>query len=102
KLTPICTTTCMSLFDSDRTQDHIISVREMEKSEKEEADKVGTRQLGITSFKDIWRQCVHRIRIGGPRDDVCQTCELLRKRIVDAVLEQDKLDASSAFLENVE
>ncbi|WAR08783.1 hypothetical protein MAR_018741 [Mya arenaria] len=92
-----CKTTCMSLFDSDRIQEHILSVREMEKSEKdlyEEADKAGTRKLGITSFKGI--------RISGPRDDVCQTCELLRKKIVDAVLEQDKLDASSAFLEHVE
>ncbi|WAR04042.1 hypothetical protein MAR_010600 [Mya arenaria] len=30
-----CKTTCMSLFDSDKIQDHILSVREMEKSEKE-------------------------------------------------------------------
>ncbi|WAR14581.1 hypothetical protein MAR_004686, partial [Mya arenaria] len=30
-----CKTTCMSLFDSDRIQEHILSVREMEKSEKE-------------------------------------------------------------------
>ncbi|WAQ99794.1 hypothetical protein MAR_024167 [Mya arenaria] len=30
-----CKTTSMSLFDSERIQDHILSVREMEKSEKE-------------------------------------------------------------------
>ncbi|WAR08760.1 hypothetical protein MAR_018718 [Mya arenaria] len=112
-----CKTTYMSLFDLDRIQEHILSVREMEKSEKDlyvmgslqkfahENTKGGKRKrIRYRYVYDLRNEEADKagIRISGPRDDVCQTCELLRKKIVDAVLEQDKLDASSAFLEHVE
>ncbi|WAR27491.1 hypothetical protein MAR_013195, partial [Mya arenaria] len=46
------------------------------------------RNLGITSFKDICRQCVPRIRISGPRADVARReREVYRETLKEAAHE---------------
>lgn len=42
------------------------------------------------------------IRISTPRDDVCQKCERLRKKIVDARTEEEKLSAVREFQNHIE
>jgi len=71
------------------------------KEYKEECARQEIRCLGLTSFKGTWSQCVPHIKISTPRDDVCQKCELLRKKIKDAVSDRDKLDAGNAFTSHV-
>ena len=41
------------------------------------------------------------IKIATPRDDVCGTCEKLRKAVQDAVLEEEKLDCANKQMEHV-
>ncbi|KAH3834471.1 hypothetical protein DPMN_107798 [Dreissena polymorpha] len=48
------------------------------------------RSVKLTAFKSIWSSCVPHIRIASPRDDVCAICENLRKRLVDAIEEDDR------------
>lgn len=57
--------------------------------------EAGTRQLSLTSFKNIWTNVVPHIKIINPRDDVCHKCELLRKKVADPVTEMEKLDAAT-------
>jgi len=64
--------------------------------------EANSRPLGLTAFQDAWRQCLPHIRIASPREDVCQTCELLRRDITKAVTESDKLAAATAFAGHVE
>ncbi|XP_078328084.1 uncharacterized protein LOC144623518 [Crassostrea virginica] len=52
------------------------------------------RHVHYSTFCNIWNQCLPHIRIAKPRDDVCATCEKLRKCILDAVSEEDKLEAA--------
>lgn len=54
-------------------------------------DESHIRALGISSFEDVRFKCVPHIRISTPRDDVCQKYERLRKKIVDARTEEEKL-----------
>jgi len=60
------------------------------------------RALGTTSFKEVWNTCLPHIKIIGPRDDVCGTCEQLKKKIMDATTEDDKLVSTTAFTEHVQ
>ncbi|KAJ8313169.1 hypothetical protein KUTeg_009285 [Tegillarca granosa] len=55
------------------------------------------KAVGLSSFKDIWLKCCPHIRISTPRDDVCQKCEIFRRRIQDAVSDEDKLLSTSEF-----
>ena len=59
------------------------------------------RSVKLTAFKSIWSSCVPHIRIASPRDDVCAICENLRKRVVDAIEEDDKLEATDAFGDHI-
>ena len=63
--------------------------------------EAGVRDLRLTSFKDIWRTCLPHIRIGSPRHDVCATCEKMRRTIMDARAEQEKLDATESFRDHI-
>jgi hypothetical protein len=59
------------------------------------------RAMGLTSFKNIWQKCCPHIKICTPRQDVCHICEKLRKKIIDAVTEAEKLEASDEFRQHV-
>lgn len=65
-------------------------------------DESHIRALKISSFEDVWLKCVPHIRISTPRDDVCQKCERLRKKIVDARTEEEKLSAVREFQNHIE
>ena len=64
--------------------------------------EINIRTLGLSSFKSMWLQCLPHIRISNPRDDVCQTCEIIRKKISDAVSEEEKLTASTELSTHIE
>ena len=57
----------------------------------------GARCLKNTTWNKIWRNCVPHIRIASPKDDVCATCKKLRKKIMDARDEEDKLTSTAAM-----
>ncbi|KAH3836727.1 hypothetical protein DPMN_110101 [Dreissena polymorpha] len=59
--------------------------------------EAGSRVMEITAFKEIWRMCLPHIRIAGPRDDVCAKCETLRRGVMDAVTDEEKLTATDSF-----
>lgn len=60
------------------------------------------RALKISSFEEAWLKCVPYIRISKPRDDVCQRCECLRKQVIDAVTEEEKLTVTEMFHKHLE
>ena len=60
------------------------------------------RPLRITSFKQTWTQCVPHIKIASPRDDVCQKCEQIRKKITDSVSEEDKMRTTTELQEHIQ
>jgi hypothetical protein len=64
--------------------------------------EAGVRHLGLTSFKDVWKNCVPHIRIMTPKDDVCQKCEILRKKVADSVSEAEKLQSATLLREHVQ
>ncbi|KAH3858424.1 hypothetical protein DPMN_101048 [Dreissena polymorpha] len=59
------------------------------------------RIVKLTAFKSIWSSCVPNIRIASPRDDVCAICENLRKRVVDAIEEDEQLEATDAYGDHI-
>ncbi|XP_052797705.1 uncharacterized protein LOC128229867 [Mya arenaria] len=66
--------------------------------EKQAVDSVvPIRCVKLTAFKTIWSTCIPHIKIASPRDDVCATCEKIRKRVMDAVEEDDKKEAADAY-----
>ncbi|XP_052218067.1 uncharacterized protein LOC127835668 [Dreissena polymorpha] len=63
--------------------------------------EAGSRVIEITAFKEIGRMCLPHIRIAGPRDDVCAKCETLRRGVMDAVTEEEKLTATDSFRNHI-
>jgi len=59
------------------------------------------RSLQLTSFKTIWSECVPHIRIATLRDDVCATCERLRRHVGSVVEEDETLQATEALRDHV-
>lgn len=59
------------------------------------------KAVGISSFRAIWHHCLPHIRFMTPRTDVCNRCELLRRDVVAAVGEDEKLAASAALTDHV-
>ena len=59
------------------------------------------REIKYTTWTKIWRNCVPHIRIATPRDDVCATCEKLRKRVMDARDEEEKLSATTELRDHI-
>ena len=47
-----------------------------------------------STFNNIWNQCLPHVRIAKRSDDICAICEKLRKYIMDAVTEDEKLQAT--------
>lgn len=65
-------------------------------------DGVETRRaLKKSAFNNIWKQCLPHIRIATPRDDVCAICEKLRKAIMDAITETEKLETSEKMKDHI-
>ena len=60
-----------------------------------------SRHVKLTTFRHIWATCLPHIKIATPRDDVCATCEKLRKTIMDSVTEQEKLDSTNKLQEHI-
>lgn len=63
--------------------------------------EAGSRAIEITAFKEIWSTCLPHIRIAGPRDDVCAKCETLRRDVMDAVTEEEKLTATDSLRNHI-
>lgn len=57
--------------------------------------------ISVSTFNNIWRQCLPHIKIATPRDDVCAVCEKDRKQIMDAVTEEEKLSATENMKEHI-
>lgn len=78
--------------DAPRGSDGILPIyllasdkkKEIHKRYLQSCDESHIRALKISSFEDVWLKCVPHVRISTLRDDVCQKCERLRKKIVDA------------------
>ena len=62
---------------------------------------VNIRSAKLTLFSKIWHQCLPHIKFMSPRADVCDACEKCRRRIVEAVGEEEKLAASAALSTHV-
>ncbi|KAH3706338.1 hypothetical protein DPMN_065723 [Dreissena polymorpha] len=63
--------------------------------------EAGFRVIYITASKEIWRTCLPLIRIAGPRDDVYAKCEKLRRGVMDAVTEEEKLTATDSLRNHI-
>lgn len=54
-------------------------------------DETNIRARKMSSFEEAWLKFVPYIKLSKPRDDVCHRCECLRKQVIDAVTEEEKL-----------
>ena len=54
-------------------------------------EEMAIRAVCLSSFRDIWHQCIPHIRFITARTDVCHRCEELRRAISDAVEDKEKL-----------
>jgi len=50
----------------------------------------------------IWKTCLPHIVIASPRSDVCARCELNKRALVDAVTDQERLDAAEAVKDHIQ
>ncbi|KAH3708484.1 hypothetical protein DPMN_067936 [Dreissena polymorpha] len=48
---------------------------------KASCQEAGVRFVDKSSFQSIWSVCIPHKEVASPRDDVCATCEKLRKKI---------------------
>ncbi len=53
-------------------------------------------------LQDIWKQCCPHIKFVSKKDDVCSTCEILRKDISSATVEEEKMKHSTNLVVHVE
>ncbi|XP_053392666.1 uncharacterized protein LOC123542687 [Mercenaria mercenaria] len=63
-----------------------------------EAEK---RYVGLTTFKDIWKNCLPHIKIASPKEDVCKVCEDCKQDIKLAMSENDKILATQKYHNHV-
>ena len=59
------------------------------------------RAAGMSLFCSIWKQCLPHIKFMSPRSDVCDACEKNRRRVTEAVTEEEKLAASAALSKHI-
>ena len=59
------------------------------------------RAVKYSTFNNIWRTCLPHIKIATPRDDVCATCEKMRKLVMDAVTEEEKMESTNNMREHI-
>eukprot|EP00117_Sycon_ciliatum_P019832 scpid38438/ scgid5141/ len=64
-------------------------------------NSAGIRVMGESSFRSIWHQCTPHLKFMSPRTDVCDLCEKLRRRVMSALTEQDKVAACSALQDHI-
>ena len=61
----------------------------------------GICPVGLTSFRCIWQQLMGHVKFMTPRTDVCDLCERLRRAVVCAPGEGEKLEACEKFQSHV-
>ena len=61
----------------------------------------GQRQVKYSAFAEIWKSCCQHIKIARPQEDVCGTCEKLRKQSQDAVGEDNMLEISRKMNDHI-
>ncbi|KAH3850213.1 hypothetical protein DPMN_092620 [Dreissena polymorpha] len=54
---------------------------------KASCHEAGVRFVEKSSFQSILSACIPHLKVASPRDDVFETCEKLRKQIMDSVSE---------------
>ena len=59
------------------------------------------RAAGISLFCSIWNQCLPHIKFMSPRSDVCDAFEKNRRKVTEAVTEEEKLAASAALSKHI-
>ena len=64
-------------------------------------EEASVRVISLSTFRKLWINCLPYIKIATPRDDVCATCEKVRKEIMGAVTEESKLEAAAKMTEHV-
>ena len=67
------------------------SKKEIHGMYKYACEKENIRKVEYHTFINIWNSCTAHIKICGPHFDVCHRCELLRKKVMDARTEEDRL-----------
>ena len=55
--------------------------------------------VGYDSFRSIWHACVPNIKFMTPRTEVCESCKILRRNVVSAACDVDKLATCHKFTE---
>ncbi|KAH3869855.1 hypothetical protein DPMN_033026 [Dreissena polymorpha] len=68
---------------------------------KASCQEAGVRFVEKSSFQSIWNACIPHIKVASPRDDVCATCEKLRKKNIDSVSEEDKLASTEEMRSHI-
>lgn len=74
---------------------------DLHKKYEEMCVSANVRCLKLSAFKTVWSSCTPHIKIAKPRDDVCATCESLRKAVSASVTEDEKLASTSAFQNHI-
>eukprot|EP00117_Sycon_ciliatum_P012444 scpid97049/ scgid13510/ len=59
------------------------------------------RAAGLQSFRNIWSACLPHVKFMIARTDVCQPCEVLRRKVVSAATEADKTEALDRFSQHI-
>ncbi len=53
------------------------------------------------TFVEIWHTCCPHIKFMGLKTDLCDTCDMLRQGVNDAVTEEEKQDALSKYQDHL-
>ena len=59
------------------------------------------RPVGLTLLKNIWLHTLSHIKIIEPRSDLCFACQKRRDNISSAATEEEKLQATCAYMEHI-
>ncbi|XP_070545908.1 uncharacterized protein [Ptychodera flava] len=71
-------------------------------SYKQTCEAEGDQYVGLTLFKNLWRECVPHIKILTPRTDICPKCEHFRQKVSHARTEVEKVEAVTEFSRHLE
>ena len=77
------------------------TIKSIHKDYVESCGESDIRAIGYYSFRAIWLKCLPHVRIMTPRTDVCDLCEVLRRKVVEAVTEAEKLQACQALTDHI-
>ena len=59
------------------------------------------RAVKYSTFGKIWNTCLPHIKVASLKDDVCSTCEKLRKEMMDSVTEESKLQSTERMRQHI-